>query len=510
MATRASTTTPFKPSVQLQTKIATSKSVASSLPDSTSNASEARYWAEKFGLGGNPSVKKYAHFRQVQLEAGSSAIVHQLLFGPTSSNSLQAKQAPLATVCGPRVRLYGTTPQSSIHRILARHSTQAPHKIETAEADRQVQTAGYLALGASFRNDGRLLAIATENGQIRVADTTSRATLCTWQTQSRLPVRAVQWFRDGQHVLAAGDDGLLTVWRLKQQGAVGGAIAPTITCAGHGDSIRCAALWQIPAKTKHSWPVSAMAATGSYDHTIRLWKMDDVQDTDTPVDNQDRCRGVLSHGSPVEAILWLRSTDPLVPVWLLSAGGTTIKVWNPLSGLCVSTISTQHRKTITCLLSIPRKDYSDTGSGVSLHNRVLTGGIDGLLRVHAWDDRNGTLEHLHGINLKVAITALAATTSANRIAIATVDGTVLVRQRGPSLTERKRKRQPLAGTYAFFTRGMNVDAVADDFVVASGKKKKLQSFDLALKQFRYGDALDEALETRNPQSVVAVLVSLAR
>ena len=528
MASSSSTTTPFKPSSQLQTKTPSSKAIAGSLPDSLSNASEARYWAEKFGLGDASSVatassKQFAHFRQVKLNAGSSAIVHQLLFGPGGYKS----KVPLATVCGPRVQLYGITPQSSLHRSLARHSL--PYNSNANEIqidhDKQVQTGGHLALAAAFRSDGRLLAIALDNGQIRISDTNSRATLCTWQTRSRLPVRAVEWFRDGQHVLAAGDDGRLTVWSLKQKqlGTTSNSSGiPVVICPGHGDAVRCAALWQLPAaataaKTTatRAWPFSALAATGSYDHTVRLWNMDDIDTNDgESSDSSDRCLAVLHHGTPVETVLWASSSDSAVPVWLVSAGGTTIKVWNPLSGRCVSTTKTHHRKTITCLLLLPRKDFAEDkkqqGSAFTLHNRILSGGIDGLLRVHAWDNKMGRLEYLHGINLHTPITSLAATVNADRLAIATIDGTVLVRQRGPSLTNHKRKRPPPGGTYAFFTRGMNVDAVADDYVVTAGKKRKLQKFDVALKQFRYGDALDESLETRNPQVVVAVLEELGK
>ena len=299
-------------------------------------------------------------------------------------------------------------------------------------------------------------------------------------------------------MLAAGDDGVLTVWHLQQKDR------PAISCRGHGDAVRCADLWQLPEKNKKQWPISAIAATGSYDHTVRLWQMDDLDSA-----QEDRCLAVLSHGSPVEAVVWVRSSDPKVPVWLLSAGGTVVKVWNPLSGRCVSTTNTQHRKTITALLAIPRKDY--TTNGVALYSRILTGSLDGILRVHSWDDKTGQLQHLHAIDLKVPITSLAATPNADRIAIGTTDGRVFVRQRGPNISQQKRKLSTKAGTYAYFTRGMNVDASAEDYVVAAaGKKRKLNKFDTALKQFRYGDALDESLATRNPQSVVAVLEELGK
>jgi U3 small nucleolar RNA-associated protein 15 len=69
----------------------------------------------------------------------------------------------------------------------------------------------------------------------------------------------------------------------------------------------------------------------------------------------------------------------------------------------------------------------------------------------------------------------------------------------------------MAGTFAFFQRGMNADADVGDYTVTSqGKKRKLRSFDVALKQFRYGDALDDALSTRRPRDVVAVLEELGK
>jgi U3 small nucleolar RNA-associated protein 15 len=488
------TTHAFKPSLQLQTKTTSSRAFASSLPDSgVADVSEARYWAEKFGLGkAQGSKPQFAHPRSLTLKSGSSAIVHQLQF-----DAMGGKFATLAVVCGPRVQLYGTTSQSTFHRTLASHSDNRDAEII---ADRLVQTGGQLGLTAAYRNDGRLLAVGTDRGQIRIADVTSRATLCTFETPTKLAVRSTTWFRDGQHLLAAGDDGVLRVWQLAQ-----GALSfnkPTVTCLGHGDAIRTSVLWQYASQNR-KWPYTALAMTGSYDHTVRIWKMDGLDDEQLDT----RCLSILSHGGPVECLLLLPSSNPNVPVWLLSAGGTTINVWNPLNGVRVSSVQAQHRKTITSLLSIPRRN-SEEGT-VSM--RVLTGALDGLLRIHSWDSSTGAIALLHGIKLDVAISALASNDDADRIAIGTTVGTVLVKQMGPSLVQHKRKREPRAGTYAFFTRGMNADVTAGDFVVDSGtKKRKLQSYDVALRQFRYGDALDEALESRIPQTVVAVLEELGK
>jgi U3 small nucleolar RNA-associated protein 15 len=507
ITTARTTTNEFKPSIELQSKKPTTKSITSALPGAVSDSSEARYWSNKFGLGDvSGSIPQFAHPRKLLLKAGSAAMVHKVLFGPAAFTSFN----PLAVVSGPRVRLYGTTQQSTFHRQLTRHSRRVANDIV---ADRQVQTGGHLALTAAYRHDGRLMAVGLENGQVRIADATSRATLCTFEstTTAKLPMRVLQWFRDGQHLLSAGDDGVVRVWQLSQ-GALGARNA-LLELTGHGDAIRCAELWQMPAKeSQGSWPNRALAFTGSYDHTIRIWSMDDIvsakqQEDSKEIPQEDRCLSVLSHGAPVEAILLMPSTDPNVPVWLLSVGGTAVKVWNPLTGLCVSTTLAQHRKTITSLIAAPREN-SETGE---TYVRIVTAGLDGLFRVHTWDSQTGQIAHLHGIKLPMSITCLAMNEAADRLAIGTIEGTVLVRQKGPSLTQHKRQREPKAGTYSFFTRGMNADVVEGDYVVeATSKKRKLRNFDIALKEFRYGDALDEALKTRIPQVVVAVLEELGK
>ena len=69
----------------------------------------------------------------------------------------------------------------------------------------------------------------------------------------------------------------------------------------------------------------------------------------------------------------------------------------------------------------------------------------------------------------------------------------------------KRCRQhfePQVGTYTYFMRGATVvGADADDHIVMLQKKKKLQKYDVLLQKFRYGDALDAALASRDPSGV---------
>lgn len=502
IVTAPSSTNAFKTSSSLKTKRHTVVSVTLG-QKGQSDPNEARYWTQKFGLGDHPygtSKRKFAHPREVTLPPMRAAIVHQVIFGPM----VGTKHPPLAVVCGPRVSLYGTAPTSSFNRALGRDAGASTIGSSNIDPDRQIQTGGHLALCGSFRNDGRLLAVGTEIGEVRICDVTMRATLSTF-VAGRLPVRVTEWFRNGHHILAGGDDGTAWIWDLSSIERS----KPLVTLAGHGDVIRCMALWE-DKKSDCEWKQLAM--TGSYDHSIRVWNVQDINKQDTNKSNENRCISILSHGAPVEAVCLMKSDDRDVPVWLLSAGGTVVKVWNPVTGHCQATITTQHRKTITSLLPVIRSDYLDDGAKVKQVSwRVMTSSLDGVLQFHSWDATLGTLEHLYSTKVGNSITSLTMDETGDRIAIGTVSGDVYVKVRGPSVNAKKRTRDPMAGTYSFFQRGMNAEPSEGDFVVTSeGKKRKLRSFDVALKQFRYSDALDDALATRRPRDVVAVLEELGK
>jgi U3 small nucleolar RNA-associated protein 15 len=494
----SSTTNDFKSSSTLQAKRHTVASVTLG-QKGTSDPNEARYWTQKLGLGSSQydtSKNRFAHPRSLNLQPVRAAMVHKVLFGPPLSSTRQ----PLAVVGGPRVGLYGTGATSAFNRALARNTT-SPFEKNSVDPDRQVQTGGRLALCGAFRNDGRLLAVGTDVGEIRVCDVTMRSTLSTLSA-SKLPVRSVEWFRNGQNILSGGDDAIGRVWDLSstQKGK------PLLKLVGHGDVIRCTALWQKPTTKATSTEWSQLAMTGSYDHTIRVWNVQDVQ----AKLQEDRCIAVLSHDAPVEALCLMESENPKVPVWLLSAGGRTIKVWNPVTGQCLATVSTHHRKTITSLLAVVRSNENEDKS-MTVAWRILTSSLDGVLQFHSWDAAAGALEHLYSTKLDESITCVASDESGDRFAIGTTNGNVIVKVKGPNQERKKRLRDPRAGTHAFFQRGMNAEAGEGDYTVTTqGKKRKLRSFDVALKQFRYGDALDDALATRRPRDVVAVLEELGK
>jgi U3 small nucleolar RNA-associated protein 15 len=216
---------------------------------------------------------------------------------------------------------------------------------------------------------------------------------------------------------------------------------------------------------------------------------------------------------------------------ILSAGGTWIKLWDPLTGSCLAAVPTKHSKTITsvCMTTIIRDDLTEDDDGKEVNKkvynrRILTAGLDGLIRIHSADDiftaepgqvkRQIQLIYVHGIKFAKAITAMSFSPDNNRLVIGFSDGKVTVRQKAKVVLQgAKRKSKiitPKAGTFSFFLRGANAPADADDHVVQAQKKKKLQKFDDSLKKFRYADALDEATSARDPNAVLAVIEELGR
>jgi U3 small nucleolar RNA-associated protein 15 len=519
----------FKTTSSLQTKRYTASSVTAG-QEGFSDINEARYWTQKLGLGKSnkcDTVKaKFAHPKGLRIPPVRSAVTQQVLFGPL----LTSKHPPFAVVSGPRVNLYATT-SSAGTSLFVRALNQSgkkkgygsnsndtsettslfgsdddPSINHNVEPDRMVQTGGNLALCASFRNDGRLLAVGTDAGEIRVCDVSMRSTLTTFRATT-FAVRSLQWFRNGQNILAAGDDATVRIWNLSSTEKE----KPTLTLAGHGDVVRCTALWQPSRNIQKPDSASTLewAITGSYDHTIRIWNIQNVEEQM----EESRCLAVLTHGDPVEAVCLLKSENSDVPLWLLSAGGTAIKVWNPQSGQCISTVSTFHRKTITGMISVLRTNFDeDDQKTKQIAMRILSTGLDGVIQFHSWDPKTGAVKHLYSTKLQASITSVASDKDGDRLAFGTVSGEVIFRMRGPSIVPKKRKVEPRAGTYAFFQRGMNIEPNSEDYTVTNQnkKRKKLKEWDVAMKRFRYAEALDQVLATKHPRSIVGVLEELGR
>ena len=437
--------------------------------------------------------------------------------------------------------------------------------LDDINADRNISTGGLIASCAAHRNDSKLIAIGTEGGSVKICDANSRATLRTFNSskssnnsseggggggRDRKTIRAVSWLRDGKRVVAGGDDGVVRVWNVSggmKDGGLGSGGAE-ITLRGHGDkvsSIKVITLRKDDDNDKKkkrkindvdndSLPVwSQLVVSGSYDHTIRVWDIESIDER-----GEDRCVSIMNHEEPIQALLVLPPTKSsrvgLSKVskkvskldnlsLLVSAGGTTLKVWNPLNGSCLGTFQTKHAKTITSLslLDIPydeSEDDNDQGTNYRHKRHIITAGLDGLFRIHSASNEDivsGSLPYLHGMQIGSPIAALAISSDMSRFAIGTSTGVVIVHQRRRLITQLKtqdgERKEPRHGTFSYFQRGAHETTQdPDDYLLMHQKKQRLSEYDLLLRKFRYGDALDAVLAKRQPQAVIAVIEELGK
>lgn len=544
--------TTFKASTNLKSLQApTTKSItfatASKSNPTESLPSEQKWWTTKFHLGPSSQIPKKSSTSATsvtfQTPSAGAAIISHVAFAP---NTIKGYPYQMAVVAGPRVCLYGGTQTSALSRSLARkgaNNNSNSTKEEsfsllednntsnetTVKPDRTVSTGGQPAHHVAYHHDGRLLAVACDHGYIKVCDSQSRATIRTFTThgvRGGFTIRSTGWLPGGKNrgrmIWSAGDDAILRIWDLS--GAIVGAgevEKPVISMKGHGDAIRSCVLFT------HGDVHKPCIVTGSYDHTIRVWDVDSLtsqDEMDTNSEENSRCMSIMNHGAPVEALLLIQPSNKDAPI-VISAGGTVIKLWNPLIGECLSTIQTKHNKTITslCLATIIRgandKDDTETGKiGIKkISKRIISAGVDGLIRIYSADNlfhdaeaepvdptKKYHLQYLHGVRTSIPITALAMSPDNTRLVVGTSNGYVTVRQRAKYVAQgvkRKSRDEPRAGTYTYFMRGASVGADADDHVVMLQKKKKLQKYDLLLQKFQYGDALDDVLSSRDPRAV---------
>ena len=550
----------FKSSVTLKTlEAAKTKSVtfatASSDNPTESVPAEERWWSSKFHLGPKSIIKSSKNYNKstsatsviFQTIGEGSSIISHVSFAP---NAIKGSPYQLAVAAGPRVCLYGGSQGSSLAKALARPGTK---KIEASEslfgsieddskvkADRTVSTGGFPAHHAAYHSDGRLLAVGCDNGYIKVCDAQSRATLRTFSTNGSgrnnkggHPIRTVGWLPEkgaskGRKKLiwSAGDDAILRIWDLAGTASgVGDEGKAIVTIRSHGDVIRACEAVSILGDGKNGKTADkTLLVTGSYDHTIRAWDLGKLKHNEIVEEDEaaNWCSSVMDHGAPVETLIVLRqgaSSSNRHPI-IASAGGTTIKLWNPLLGTCLSTINSKHSKTITslCMTSIIRGDNDEEdikeGRGKKkIVHRLLSAGLDGLIRIYSVDEllddkrkESGPLKlpYVHGSKTPFPITTIAISRDSTKFVVGTSAGFVTVYQRAkyvPQGVKRKASQAPRGGTYSFFMRGTSLQADADDHIVIMQKKKKLHKYDNFLKQFRYSDALDEALRSRDPKAV---------
>mmetsp|Transcript_5412 Transcript_5412/g.11948 ORF Transcript_5412/g.11948 Transcript_5412/m.11948 type:complete len:530 (-) Transcript_5412:1074-2663(-) len=338
------------------------------------------------------------------------------------------------------------------------------------------------AFSGSFRADGKLLVAGGQDGVVQVFDSSSRAVLRQLKAHKR-PTHVTRFSPDKLHVLSGSDDVTARWWDVT-------AGQQVLRLDGHTDYVRAAAA--SPANSE-TW------ATGGYDHVVKLW---DIRAGDNLMS--------LDHGAPVEDVAFFTSGSLLA-----TAGGNSLCIWDIVGGGRLLRRFTNFQKTVTCIRLSPM-----AGPDTAAAPRLLAGSLDGHVKIFELD----TFKVTHASRYPAPVLSLGISPDCSLLAVGMSDGTLSVRKHdrpkvvaggkpggAAALLPHKLRHRPrlTAANFQYFIRGQNAKAAADDFKVAARRKARLQPYDKLLRQFKYRDALSEALETRKAEVVVSVLEELA-
>ena len=203
---------------------------------------------------------------------------------------------------------------------------------------------------------------------------------------------------DRPHIVSFSDDKSVKQWDIPTEKCIS-------THTEHSDYVRAGAINPV---------MSELILSGAYNGIVKLY--------DTKSEN-----AVLTadHGSPVESVLFLPSGGIF-----LSAGGTSIKIWDARNSNRPLGQISQHHKTITCLA---------LGSD---NKRLLSGGLDRHVKVYDVS----TFQVVHTIDYPNSVLSLGISRNDDTLVAGLVDGLISVSRKEEKTkpeTETKVKRKRL-------------------------------------------------------------------
>lgn len=291
-------------------------------------------------------------------------------------------------------------------------------------------------------------------------------------------------------MISGGDDALVKYWDVAGETVIS-------EMQGHKDYVRCGDFSPVS---------SEMFATGSYDHTVKLW---DVRVTDSrrPVIE-------VNHGTPVEDVIFLPSGGLVA-----TAGGNSVKIWDLIGGGKMTCSMESHNKTVTSLCI--GKIGKDSGEE-SQQYRILSVALDGYMKVFDYSKMKVT----HSMRFPAPLMSVAFSPDSSARVIGTSNGIIYAGRRktkeskeeerkglgdfaGLGAVEDDSRRRALRPSYfRYFQRGQGEKPSEGDYLVTKQKVAKLAEHDKLLKKFRHKQALVSALGSNNPANVVAVMEEL--
>jgi len=413
-------------------------------------------------------------------------------------------------------------------------------------------------LVADIRRDTKLVAVGCKRGGLRIyTNKPARLELMKALMGHTGDVHQVSFQpTDSTKLLTMSDDKTCKYWDIITASAIH-------TIQGHSDFVRSGD-W-IKNDLSSSCFISA-----SYDHVCKLWDLRGMKSVDTQQEDayyvnysdnqiQHKCETRFDHGLPIESCLSIPNSD-LIAI----AGGPKVTIWSLRKTNQPLTTIHLHRKSVTCLTTNQSGSRLITGC-LDNHVRVFTTSITGdsiFKNSHAFSTPSGVLS----LDMCANDMMLAIGTMNDGIIIRARDGHnkrldkyleleayendpiakydddvrewMETRQKMKYMTQEQAtgdekfipygsRHWALRGQNAKLPANMSMDEVnlqpwsssqrlqtedltPNTMFVRFKRKKKLKQYDAALKKFRYADALDAALKSKDTLTVHSVLEDLWR
>ncbi|KAI4463404.1 utp15 u3 small nucleolar rna-associated protein 15 family member [Holotrichia oblita] len=315
------------------------------------------------------------------------------------------------------------------------------------------------AHGAVFRPDGKLLCAGGDEGALKLFDVSTKSMLRLFKGHTHA-IHRTQFVYSKPQIASFSDDKSVKIWDISTEQNV-------LTYSEHSDYVRAGTVNE---------NVPDIILSGGYDNIVKMY------DTRT-----DKAILTVNHESPIESLLFLPSGGVF-----LSAGGTSIKIWDALAGgKLLGTIS-QHHKTITCLR---------LGSD---NKRLLSGSLDRHVKIYDIS----TFKVVHTLDYPNAILSLGISNDDQTVVTGLVDGLVCISRRKDKAPKDDEESNKPTKVY------MKTQYSNADMVVPDTKLEKQSKHDMYLRKFQYSKALESALITyvanKHPEVTVSVLQELIR
>ncbi|XP_053695276.1 U3 small nucleolar RNA-associated protein 15 homolog [Sabethes cyaneus] len=320
------------------------------------------------------------------------------------------------------------------------------------------------AHGGSFRKDGNLLVAGDDLGKVRLFDVSSKSIL-RYFAGHKAPVHRTFFNADGHCISSFSDDKTVRYWDIATEKHLQ-------TFSEHTDYIRAGC----------TSPVNAnIIVSGGYDHKINMY--------DTRIQTKVM---TLDHGSPVESLIFLPSGGII-----LSAGGTSVNVYDALAGGRKIAQLSQHHKTVTCL------QLATDGK------RLLSGSLDRHVKIYDI----ATYQVVHTIDNPNAVLSLGVSKNDDTLVTGMVDGLIAIHRRENVDKDTHESEKNTSRRLKVQARYDNIFESADDKIVEF-RHSKIEQFDRMLRKYEYSKALDSvvipSVMNKTPEKTVALIKELIR